>query len=173
MRRHGIAPEELRRWGGEFLPGGPDANRNDMTSGKANAICQEGARGKEREELARQRPLVFLSMEQKVARELQDELGFASLTVPVHYYPGQDQPFLAPDFSDWLICVREDMEDELAYQLARIVVEKREELEREYRQESPRCSSINYPLDPVKLGNTLPVPLHPGAARYYKEKRLH
>lgn len=172
LKRHGIDPEELRRLGGELLPGGPDANRNDVASGKANAVCQEGARGKEWEELARQRPLVFLSMEPQVAQGLQDELGFTSLTVPAHYYPGQDQPFLAPDFSDWLICVREDMDDDLAYQLTRIVVEKREELEREYRQESPRYSSINYPLDPQKLGKTSPVPLHPGAARYYKEKGL-
>lgn len=172
LKRHGIDPEEFRRWGGEFLPGGGSANRSDIRSGRANAVSQEGARGKEWEELARSRPLAFLSLEPEVARQLEDELGFGTLTVPANYYPSQDQPFRAPDFSDWLICVLEDMGEDLAYQLARIVVERREELESQYHQDPPRYSSINYPLDPVKLGRTDPVPLHPGAARYYEEKGL-
>lgn len=172
LRRHGITAEDVKGWGGALLPGGPSENRNDMLSGRANAVCQEGARGEEWEDLARKRPLTFLSIEPAVASALQSEIKFPTLTVPGGYYPGQPDPFVAADFSDWLICVRADMSDALAYRLAQIAVEKREQLDREYATEPPRYSSINYPLDPHKLARTAPVPLHAGAARYYGEKGL-
>jgi TRAP transporter TAXI family solute receptor len=169
LRRHGIDPADIRRWGGEIRGGSFGENRADMLSGKANAVFQEAARGKEWEELAKERPLAFLPLEPAVAKALSNELGFGALEVPANYYPGQHEPFLAVDFSDWPICVREDMDDRLAYRLAQIVVERREELDREYRSEPARYSSINYPLTPQKLRVTDPLPLHPGAARYYRE----
>ena len=172
LRRHGITLDDLKAWGGSVLPGGPTENRNDMLAGRANAVCQEGARGEEWEGLARQRPLTFLSIEPSVAKAIEQELAFGTLTVPAGYYPGQTDAFVAADFSDWLLCVRADMPDALAYELARIVIERREQLDREYQTESPRYTSINYPLDPEKLVRTAPVPLHPGAARYYREKGL-
>jgi len=161
LKRHGIDLEEFKSWGGEFIEGTPPSSREEISSGRANAVFQEGAYNKAWEEVVRQRPLTYLSIEPEVAKEIEEELGWTSLTVPANYYPGQDKPFLALDFSDWLICVREDMDENMAYQLARIVVEKGEELEH---------ASLNL-LDPVKLAKTS-IPLHPGAARYYKEKGL-
>lgn len=173
LKRHGIAPEEFRRWGGRFVEGTPRTSRDDLASGKANAVFQEGAYSEESRSLARQRPLAYLSIDRKVAQELREELGWPSLTVPAHHYPGQDQPLLALDFSDWLICVRDDADENLAYQLARIVVEKGEELQRADAGGSSGVPSpsLNYPLDPQKLPKTS-VPIHPGALRYYKEKGL-
>lgn len=172
FRRHGIAFDELRQWGGQLLPGGPSETRDDMLTGRANAVLQEGARGEEWEALARKRPVVFLSMDRQVADAMKRELGVDSIEVPAGYYPGQTTAFLAPDFSDWLICVRDDLPDALAYRLAQVVVEERQKLDREYSAETPRYSSINYPLEPRKLADTAPVPPHPGAARYYRERGI-
>jgi TRAP transporter TAXI family solute receptor len=172
LRRHGVTFEDVRAWGGRILPGGPGENRADMGAGRASVVCQEGARGEEWEQLARERPLTFLSAEKEAAEAITAATGFGFLEVPAGYYPGQDRPFLAADFSDWLICVRDDMPDALAYRLAQIVIERRDGLEREYRAENPRYSSVNLPLEPRKLATTTPVPLHPGAARYYKEHGL-
>ena len=165
LRRHGISLEDVRRWGGEIRGVSFGDNRADMLSGKANAVFQEAARGKEWEELARKRPLVFLPLDPAAAKALEKEFGFGALEVPANYYPGQPEPFLAVDFSDWPICVRQDMDERLAYRLAQIVVERREELDREYQSEPPRYSSVSYPLEPQKLRVTDPLPLHPGADR--------
>ena len=172
FRRHGVPFERLEEWGGRVIPAGNSETREAMVTGRADAVLQEGARGEEWEEMARKRPVVFLSMDRKVADAIEQELGFGSIEVPAGYYPGQTEPFLAPDFSDWLICVRDDLPEPLAYWLAQVAVEERQKLDREYSTESPRYTSINYPLDPRKLADTAPVPLHPGAARYYREHQI-
>jgi len=38
LKRHGIDPEEFKGWGGEFLEGTPPTSREDISSGKANAV---------------------------------------------------------------------------------------------------------------------------------------
>ena len=169
FRRHGIDFDDLKQWGGEIRPGSPGGTRDDMSTGRANAVLQEGARGEEWEALARERPLAYLSVDPQVAEAMKSELGVDFIEVPAGYYPGQTTAFLAPDFSDWLICVRDDMPEAVAYRLAQVVIEERHELDREYSSENPRHSSINYPLQPRKLAHTAPVPLHPGAARYYRD----
>lgn len=169
LRRHGIDLEEFERWGGKLLPGGPSANREAVRTGEANAVCQEGARGDDWEELLLERSMVFLPLEPEVVRVLEDELGVATITVPAHYYPSQNSSFRAVDFSGFYICVREDFDDTLAYRLAGIVVEGRRRLEEQYRSRPLRYASILYPLEVQRLSRTDPIPLHPGAARYYRE----
>lgn len=134
---------------------------NAMNTGRANAIFQEGAYNDRWKEMARKRPLVFLPLDPDVARKMHDELGVDSLTVEDQVYPGQTQSILTLAFSDFLLCVREDMADDLAYELARIAAEKREEM--------PGHESFPQ-IDPAAMADTSPVPLHPGALRYYKEK---
>lgn len=177
LRRHGIDPQALRTWGGEFFSGGPTPSRNDYVSGRANAVFQEAAFPELWKETARDRPTVFLTLEPRVAKEIEQEFGVVSVTVPANTYPGQDQPLLALDFSGFLICVREDMDESLAYRLAQIVVERRAELDRSSRFGSinvvPNLSLVSepYAIDPLTVAKT-PIPLHPGAMRYYKEKGL-
>lgn len=164
LRRHGISREDLQRWGSEFIEGPPSRSVAAMAADKANAIFQEGAYNDRWKDLARKRPLNFLPLDPKVAREMQEELGAGFLTVPAEYYPGQKQPVLALSFSDFLLCVREDMPELLAYELARIATER--------RQEMPGNENFPSP-DPDAFRNTSPVPLHRGAERYYKEKGVH
>ena len=161
LRRHGISREDLLQWGGEFIEGTPVMSANAINTGRANAIFQEGAYNDRWKEMARKRALVFLPLDPDVARKMHDELGVDTLTVPEQFYPGQTQAILTLAFSDFLLCVREDMADDMAYELARIAAEKREEMPgHEY---FPK-------IDPAAMADTSPVPLHPGALRYYKEK---
>ncbi|MBI3940809.1 MAG: hypothetical protein HY315_08240 [Acidobacteria bacterium] len=175
LRRHGIDPEEFKRWGGQFIEGKPTFTRDQLSSGKANAIFNEAFAEEDAKEIARRRPLNFLSVEAGVARQMHDEYGWPFVTVPAHTYPGQDAPFLAPDFAGWLIVVREDMDDDLAYRLAKIVVEKRDQREAaaNYGGVTFPGSSNPTPEDMTEFGrkvSTISIPLHPGAQRYYQEK---
>lgn len=174
FKRHGIDPEEFKSWGGRFLEGIPSFTQEQIRSGGADAIFNEAFDGEDAKETARKRPLTFLGADPGVAKQMQDEYGWPFVTAPANHYPGQDTPFLAPDFSDWLICVREDMDDETAYRLAQIAVEKREELDvtRNY-------GTVNFGgVDPnnrrinLQTVSKTSIPLHPGARRYYQEKGL-
>jgi uncharacterized protein len=64
--------------------------------------------------------------------------------------------------------VRADLPEEVAYLLAWCLGEQRARLERYYRHLPSERSPVTYPLDPAKMART-PIPLHPGAERYYRE----
>ena len=172
LKRHGIDPDEFQRWGGQFLEGTSTTTRERVRSGEADAVFHEAAYNEEWQEIIQNRPMAFLSVDPAVAQQMQDEFGWAFLTVPASHFPGQEQPFLAPDFSDWLITVREDVEEDLAYRLAQIVVEKATELDEVSSYGSITFTGMEpYSIDPVKAIQTS-IPLHPGARRYYQEKGL-
>ena len=60
-----------------------------------------------------------------------------------------------------------DLDDDVAYAVAWVLGETRHLLEGQYRHLLPERSPVTYPLDPPAMGRT-PIPLHPGAARYYE-----
>ena len=168
LKRHGIDPEEFKRWGGEFVGSGSSGRaRRAYLDGEVDAIFQEAGFMEGWQDAAQERPMTFLGIEPEVAQQMQEEFGWASLTVPANHYPGQTQPFLALDFSDWLIAVREDVEEDLAYRIAQITIEKAREID-------PQIAMFGVTLDkfdPAKAIQTS-IPLHPGARRYYQEKGL-
>ena len=173
MKRHGIDPEEFKSWGGEFIQGPPAAfAREQLASGKADAVFQEAIIGDDVNALLRKRPMNFLSVEPDVAKAMAEEYGWPFVTVPANTYPGQPEPFVQPDFADWLICVREDMDEEFAYRLAQIVVEKREDLDTKKAYGSLTFSPFG-PWEPdLSIVTKFLIPLHPGAERYYREKGM-
>jgi hypothetical protein len=72
-------------------------------------------------------------------------------------YPGQDRPLHTVGVDLMLVC-RADLDNELVYQLTRALFE-----------EVPQ--RIRRQLDPQRAPATV-IPLHPGAARYYREREL-
>jgi uncharacterized protein len=60
-----------------------------------------------------------------------------------------------------------DLDDDVAYAVAWVLGETRHLLEGQYRHLPLERSPVTYPLDPPTMGRT-PIPLHPGAARYYE-----
>jgi TRAP transporter TAXI family solute receptor len=173
LKRHGIDPEEFRSWGGEFIHGGAGGfAMEQLSSGRADAVFQEAIIGEPAIQLFRRRPMTFLSVDSNVAKQLEEEYGWPFVTVPANEYPNQNAPFLAPNFADWLIGVRDDMEEALAYRLAQIVVEQRDDLDQTKSYGSVVFSPFAaYSLDPKEVSK-MSIPLHPGAARYYREKAL-
>jgi uncharacterized protein len=107
----------------------------------------------------------FLEVEPDVLASIEQDLGLPAGELPAGYFPGS--PALRTlDFSDFLVLTRADLADDLAYAIAWVLGETREVIERQYRHLPPDRSPLGYPLDPAAMART-PVPLHPGAARYY------
>ena len=68
------------------------------------------------------------------------------------------------DFSDWLMFCRDDLDDELAYHLVKTIDDNRAA----FNKRIP--VALTSPVEPGKTVAKMPIPLHPGAARYYAEK---
>lgn len=83
--------------------------------------------------------------------------------IPAKMYPGQDQDVSIARVSNLLIC-NKDMKDKVAYDVVKTLFEHKPELVAVHRM------AEELSLEPQKDGS--PLPFHPGAAKYFKEKGL-
>jgi TRAP-type uncharacterized transport system substrate-binding protein len=151
-------------WGGELLEDErPFESLDHVREGRANAIIHEAVMLPHWQEIGPS--MRFLEIEPDVLDGLWEDLGWPAARVEADYFPGCGG-FTTLDFSDFLVLTRADLPEDLAYAIAWVLGETRQVLEAQYRHLSPERSPVTYPLDPVQMGKT-PVPLHPGAARYY------
>ncbi len=84
-------------------------------------------------------------------------------TIPANTYKGQDKDVVTASVINYLI-VRPDMNDELVYQMTKGLFENLDQLA------AAHSSAKAIKLDKSTIVS--PVPVHPGALRYYKEKGI-
>ena len=165
LRAAGFTLEDIRRWGGEIrLASRPSlpARRADIESGRVNAIFDEGIKSWSRTAL--ENGFRFLPVEGPILKHMA-ALGYRATRMPKTRFPGMAADVQTLDFSGWPMIVRADMRDDVAYALCE-TIEKRKDL----------MPTDNYkPLDIAQLcanneESPYDVPLHPGAARFYRER---
>ena len=165
----GLARSTLEAWGASFLE--YDRPREcilAMKSGEADAIIHEAIMTYFWQDLANEVDLTYLDVEPETLDRLEKDFGWPRGTLPEGYLRGMNGPLTTLDFSDFLAVVRDDMPDDVAYLIAWCMCETREGIERTYRHIPPERSPLSYPLEPRKIASTS-IPLHPGAAAYYRD----
>lgn len=92
-----------------------------------------------------------------------DKIGppFVSVTIPAKTYTGQDQDVPTAAVINYLV-TSSAVSDDLAYQMTKSIFESLPELA------NAHAAGKEIKLETAASGS--PVPLHPGAIRYYKEK---
>ena len=100
-----------------------------------------------------------------VPAKIAEKLGapFAAAEIPAGTYDGQDAAVPTLAITNILVTSAE-VDEELAYQMTKQLFENLPELVAAHNA----AEGIN----PETAGKNLPVPLHPGAERYYKEAGL-
>ncbi len=73
----------------------------------------------------------------------------------------------AADFSDWLLFCNQNMDDELAYHTIAAIHEQARDIEKLF---PAPFASLTDRVELSTLARNPPVPLHPGAERYYREQ---
>jgi TRAP-type uncharacterized transport system substrate-binding protein len=165
MRAAGFTFAELRKWGGKIhlasRPSDP-ARRASIEDGTVNAIFDEGIKSWSRTAL--ENGFRFLPVEGAVLKKMVS-MGFRPADMTKARFPGMTQDVTTLDFSGWPMIVRADMRDEVAYAICE-AIEKRKEA----------IPTDNYkPLEMAQLcandeETPYDAPLHPGAARFYRER---
>jgi uncharacterized protein len=169
LEAHGLPRAELEKHGCTFIEHDePRGCTVDMLEGTADAIVQEAVMTSYWKELADKRDLVFLPLEAKARDSLKAEYGLPSATLRQDYLRGMDREMAFMDFSHFALITTADLPDDVAYALAWALVERYETLEMQYRHIPPERSPVSYPIDPKAVCRT-PIPLHPGAERYYRD----
>src|ERR1700704_6424747 len=100
-----------------------------------------------------------------VPKETVDKIGppFVSVMIPANTYTGQDKDVPTAAVVNYLV-TSSVVSDDLAYQMTKLVYESLPELANSH------AAGKEIKLEAAATGS--PVPLHPGAIRYYKEKGL-
>jgi hypothetical protein len=158
------ASVEVIGWGGQFLEDErPFETFDHVLAGRANAVIHEAVMLPHWQQFGDQ--FHFLEVEPDVLAALQHEFGWPAAEVEDGHFPGR-QGFRTLDFSDFLVLTRADLSNDVAYAAAWVLGETRDLIEAQFRHLPPERSPITYPLNPTTMGIS-PIPLHPGASRYY------
>jgi TRAP transporter TAXI family solute receptor len=87
---------------------------------------------------------------------------YSYVMIPRDTYPGQSDPVQTIGVNGILLC-RADLPDELVYSLTKALFDS---LER------PASPQARFPWLDADGASATPIPLHPGAARYFREREL-
>jgi TRAP transporter TAXI family solute receptor len=100
-----------------------------------------------------------------VPKEVVDKIGppFVSVLIPANTYTGQDKDVPTAAVINYLV-TSSAVSDDLAYQMTKLIFESLPELANSH------AAGREIKLETAAIGS--PVPLHPGAIRYYREKGL-
>jgi TRAP transporter TAXI family solute receptor len=100
-----------------------------------------------------------------VPKEIVDKIGppFISATIPANTYKGQDKDVPTAAVVNYLV-TSSAVSDDLAYQMTKLVYDSLPDLV------AAHSAARGIKLENAAMGS--PVPMHPGAIRYFKEKGL-
>jgi len=108
-------------------------------------------------------PLRLLPVGRTVTNRLRGSYPFLRpVTVAANQLPGQTQPTETLG-AEWLLVCRSDLSEDLVYQLTRAFFDQLPALAREHGEAAL--------IDPEQAP-AAPIPLHAGAARYYREREI-
>ncbi|MEX6504758.1 TAXI family TRAP transporter solute-binding subunit [Jiella sp. M17.18] len=112
-------------------------------------------------DLASSIPITVVAVPEAIATKLGPP--FQSATIPAGTYDGQDKPVKTLAITNILV-TSADVPDDLVYQMTKQLFEHLPQL--------VAAHNAAKGIDPKTAAKNLPVPLHPGAERYYKEAGL-
>lgn len=168
MEAHGVSEADLQSWGGMYVTAHrPDQCIELVEEGKVDAVVQEAIMTPWWSKLVESETVRPLPAEPAALERLERELGMGVNPVPASFWTNIKEELPALDFSDFVVIVRDDMPEEVAYLLTWCLVETRAKIEAQYKHIPPHKSPLSYPLEPRKMAKA-PLPLHPGAEKFYK-----
>ncbi|HEY2527905.1 MAG TPA: hypothetical protein VGJ20_08150 [Xanthobacteraceae bacterium] len=161
---HGFSLRDIEAWGGRLvLCGGPsDVRRLEpLARGELDAVFDEGIKVWLNEALAA--GLVPLELDAAEFAAL-GRLGWRRVVLPKARFPLLTKDVDALDFSGWPLYANASLPDEVAYDICAALAAREAEIPWEAGSENSALQMLHEtPQTPMD------VPLHPGAARWYRE----
>ncbi|MFT4229463.1 MAG: TAXI family TRAP transporter solute-binding subunit [Microbacterium sp.] len=167
LRAGGIDLDEICRRGGTVTRHEqPFDAVADLREGRADLMVSEAIMTPDWQALATEQDVRFLSLSDAETRRV-EEAGLGVIRIPGGYFPGQEEPVVALDYSDWICATTSRLDDETARLLACAFIENGPALDRGYRHLPVDYSPLRYPIDFREAART-PIPLHPAVEAAYR-----
>ncbi len=161
FKGYGVSDKELKDWGCKFIHAGWSESSQQLLDGHADVIApQAPLKWPVMVDLGNSRDLVFFDIDDKIRQSLAETYGYLAADMPAGTYKGQDAP-LKTMADSVVLLVNKNVPDDLVYQMTKVICENKDKW--------VATHAMFKPFDPTKAGQTS-IPLHPGAAKYFKEK---
>jgi uncharacterized protein len=158
LKHYGIdLYHDIEAWGGHLHTSFPEAPRL-FIEGRANALMRENTSKGPAGIAAQVCDMVCLPLDRDIVDRLTAEFGTPAVTIPAGTLRGQKEPVLTVTDPGYPIIVNKDVPDDLVYRLAKALNES-----------SPHHWISEDIFYSIRHAPDTFAPLHPGAARYYRE----
>jgi hypothetical protein len=166
LAAYGITKEAIEAWGGQVIYTSQNDGFNMIMDGRADMWFNGGAFYPHHKyiELGTKKPFTVLPISKAVAEQVADKYGVGIEEVPADIYKndnGTNSAYWSPTLVV-VLAARKDLSDALAHGVLKALATHKEE----FWKVNPHHK---YFRPEVAWQNTGRAPLHPGAARYYRE----
>lgn len=162
LAAYGLDRAKIKANGGEIIQVAPSQIPAILRDGRADILFDTVLKGHPMiTEVSLTGDVRFLDLSDRAAKALA-EAGVKPSSIP-QWFKGQNGPTKSGDFGTVLIA-REDLPDDIAYQITKTVIEKMPEMAKNYP------AWANFKAEEAAKKENTGIPLHPGAARYFKER---
>lgn len=164
LEAYGISESILKSWGGSITNNTFEVITSAMQDGRADCFIHFITPAHPTvTELTVTVGIKFLPLKDEVIERMK-ATGWNSTTIPAGTFKGQDKAVKTVGGTTGIITTK-DFPDDLAYLVTKTVNENKDELVRVY--DAVKVFDPKTAWTDIKNG----VPIHPGAARFYKEKK--
>ncbi|GAU76475.1 TAXI family TRAP transporter solute-binding subunit [Fusibacter sp. 3D3] len=160
----GATEEDIKAWGGDVVHGGGSDLSAMVKDGKLDFMLDHtSVNSSTMQEIAMTSKVKFLQWEEATIDHFVKEKGFQRVIIAPNSWKGQTEELVNAGTPDCLF-VKADLDEEVVYQLTKIMCENRDQLVTVFASLEPFRPETCW--EPEKVGG---VALHPGAERYFKE----
>lgn len=175
---YGIGVEDFEKWGGAVIYGDrqpnfmekvPEGTRDRvaaMQGGQLDAVFDEAIMTKAWKVISDTVELTYLPIDRDVLQVLEKKHGVRSTVLPKGYFRGVTEDIPTVEFGGWTIFCREDLPERLAYLTLHCLERQAAQIQGMLVPEQGLTGKI----DLSTMWQAQDIPLHPGAAQYYREK---
>lgn len=160
---YGLTEKEVTTLGGAIYPGNALVKNENFDVIMGSGVMSNYPEGNMWYEMTMKKDLIFLSIPEEVRQRLVKENPLATLIdLPFRYMKGVgDTPIASVGSSGTAIYSREDVPDAFAYSVAKAIDEHHDLL---------KWAVMPFSYDRDTVADGAGVPLHAGAAKYYRER---
>ena len=168
---YGISGDDIEGWGGKFPRGSdfggpvptirdPWARTGDFDVIVSSVYAAYTPENRDFLEASILWNLRFLSLPDDLTQQISKEVAGVPGLLPYQLLRGVDRDIPSVELPPQVVYTRDDVPDDLAYLIAKLLDEKRIML---------RQTMMAFSYDPQVAAGDVGIPLHPGAERYYRE----
>jgi uncharacterized protein len=161
LEYYGLSKEIIESFGGSLAPGNNAADRKAFDVIIASGLNDYMPEYEIWVDLSQRFDLKFLELPADLRTNLAKDFDLEERNTPLNLIRGIDRPIPSLVRTGTVIYGRDDMPEDFAYTLAKALDE---------HQDLLQWSNVTYSYNPYTVWKAYGSPVHPGAARYYRER---